>query len=261
MSDFFKFTTTAASCDEKPEPIPHHAFTIALVGNPNAGKTTLFNALTGLRAKTANFPGTTVERRVGRAQLGDRQIVIVDLPGLYSLESSSPDEKIASDALHGRLAEHPAPNAALVVVDATNLERNLFLVSQVLELDCPVVVALNMMDTARRDGIRIDVAKLRAELGCPVIPISARSGLGLGELQERNGKTRHRRNKPGRPRAPNRNVRKAAPVAPTRRDTIGQKRFQRKSWMLRWRGGRRERKELMPYSRIRLRVWLFSKSS
>ena len=183
MSEFFKFTTSAACCDEKPEPIPHHAFTIALVGNPNAGKTTLFNALTGLRAKTANFPGTTVERRVGRAHLGDRQIVIVDLPGLYSLESSSPDEKIASDALHGRLAEHPAPNAALVVVDATNLERNLFLVSQVLELDCPVVVALNMMDTARRDGIRIDVAKLRAELGCPVIPISARSGLGLGELK------------------------------------------------------------------------------
>ena len=163
--------------------MPHHAFTLALVGNPNAGKTTLFNALTGLRAKTANFPGTTVERRVGRAHVGDHQIVVVDLPGLYSLESSSPEEKIASDALHGRLENHPAPNAALVVVDATNLERNLFLVSQVLELDCPVVVALNMMDTARRDGIRIDVAKLRAELGCPVVPISARTGMGIGELK------------------------------------------------------------------------------
>ena len=184
MSDAGKFGF-AAACSDEPTSVlvPHHAFTLALVGNPNAGKTTLFNALTGLHAKTANFPGTTVERRVGRALLGDRQIIMVDLPGLYSLESSSPDEKIASDALHGRLDNHPAPNAALVVVDATNLERNLFLVSQVLELDCPVVVALNMMDTARRDGIRIDVAKLRTELGCPVVPISARTGMGLGELK------------------------------------------------------------------------------
>jgi ferrous iron transport protein B len=187
MSDAtkFQFVQSALSCcgEEPPVHLPHHAFTLALVGNPNAGKTTLFNALTGLRAKTANFPGTTIERRVGRAHIGEQQIVIVDLPGLYSLESSSPEEKIASDALHGRLAEHPAPNAALVVVDATNLERNLFLVSQVLELNCPVVVALNMMDTARRDGIRIDVAKLRAELGCPVVPISARTGMGIGELK------------------------------------------------------------------------------
>lgn len=184
MSDAGKSGFAVSCCDEPASvQVPHLAFTLALVGNPNAGKTTLFNALTGLRAKTANFPGTTIERRVGRAHIGDGQIVVVDLPGLYSLESSSPDEKIASDALHGRLEHHPAPKAALVVVDATNLERNLFLVSQVLELDCPVVVALNMMDTARRDGIRIDVAKLRAELGCPVVPISARTGMGLGELK------------------------------------------------------------------------------
>ena len=173
-----------ACCEPGPEQgLPHHAYTIALVGNPNAGKTTLFNALTGLRAKTANFPGTTVERRVGRASLGGRQVVLVDLPGLYSLESSSPDEKLASDALRGRLAEHPAPNAALVVVDATNLERNLFLAGQVLELEVPVVVALNMMDMAERDGIHIDVARLRSELGCPVIPISARTGAGIVELK------------------------------------------------------------------------------
>ena len=163
-------------------PHRHHAFTLALVGNPNAGKTTLFNALTGLRAKTANFPGTTVERKVGRLRLGSQQIVIVDLPGLYSLDSTSPDEKLAADALHGKL-EHTAPDAALVVVDATNLERNLFLVSQLLDLDCPVVVALNMMDMAKRDGIRIDVEKLRAELGCVVVPISARNGTGLEELK------------------------------------------------------------------------------
>ncbi len=184
MSDAVKFRSAPAGGGEKlPGQLTHHAFTLALVGNPNAGKTTLFNALTGLRAKTANFPGTTVERRVGRVHLGDRQMVVVDLPGLYSLESSSPDEKLASDALRGRLENHPAPDAALVVVDATNLERNLFLVSQVLELDCPVIVALNMMDTAKRDGIRIDVAKLRAELNCPVVPISARTGMGIGELK------------------------------------------------------------------------------
>jgi ferrous iron transport protein B len=186
MSAAGKFESApACGCEEKssPLPLPHYAFTLALVGNPNAGKTTLFNALTGLHAKTANFPGTTIERRVGRTKIGRHQVVLVDLPGLYGLESSSPEEKLASDALRGRLDGHPAPNAALVVVDATNLERNLFLASQVLELDCPVIVALNMMDMAKRDGIRIDVAKLRAELDCPVVPITARNGKGLRELQ------------------------------------------------------------------------------
>ena len=169
-------------CDTPVAPIPHHAFTLALVGNPNAGKTTLFNALTGLRAKTANFPGTTVERKVGRLHLDHKQIVVVDLPGLYSLDSPSPDEKLAADALQGKLG-HTAPDAVLVVVDATNLERNLFLASQILELKCPVIVALNMMDMARRDGIRIDVAKLREELGCAVVPISARNNDGIEELK------------------------------------------------------------------------------
>jgi ferrous iron transport protein B len=166
-----------------PETSTHHAFTLALVGNPNAGKTTLFNALTGLRAKTANFPGTTVERKVGRLHLEHKQIVVVDLPGLYSLDSQSPDEKLAADALQGKL-EHTAPNAVLVVVDATNLERNLFLASQVLELKCPVIVALNMMDMARRDGIRIDAAKLQDELGCVVVPVSARNGEGIDALKQ-----------------------------------------------------------------------------
>ncbi len=169
---------------ETPRAHQHRAFTLALVGNPNAGKTTLFNALTGLRAKTANFAGTTVERKVGRLHLDHKQIVIVDLPGLYSLDSNSPDEKLAADALSGRLSDHPAPDAALVVVDATNLERNLFLTSQVLELKkCPVIVALNMVDMARRDGINIDVAKLRQELGCVVVPIAARSGEGINDLK------------------------------------------------------------------------------
>jgi len=162
---------------------PHHSFTLALVGNPNAGKTTLFNALTGLRAKTANFPGTTVERKVGRLHLDHRQIVVVDLPGLYSLDSKSPDEKLAADALQGKMG-HAAPDAALVVVDATNLERNLFLVSQILEQKCPVILALNMIDMARRDGIRIDVPKLRKELGCVVVPVAARTGEGIDELKQ-----------------------------------------------------------------------------
>ena len=167
---------------------PHRVFTLALVGNPNAGKTTLFNALTGLRAKTANFPGTTIERRVGRMQIGQRQIIIVDLPGLYGLEGSSPEEKMASDALRGHLAKHAAPDAALVVVDATNLERNLFLASQVLELDCPVIIALNMMDMARREGIHIDIEKLRSELGCAVVPVAARTGKGVDDLRREIGR-------------------------------------------------------------------------
>jgi ferrous iron transport protein B len=183
-------STPACGCEEKSPPphLPHRAFTLALVGNPNAGKTTLFNALTGLHAKTANFFGTTVERKVGRVHLGGRQVVVIDLPGLYSLDSTSPEEKLASDALRGRLEGHASPDAALVVVDATNLERNLFLVSQLLELDRPVIIALNMMDMARREGIRIDVAKMRAELGCVIVPISARTGKGVEQLKQELGR-------------------------------------------------------------------------
>jgi ferrous iron transport protein B len=159
-------------------------FTLALVGNPNAGKTTLFNVLTGLRAKTANFPGTTIERKAGSMYSGGEQISIIDLPGLYGLDSTSPEEKVASDALCGHTTGMPAPDATLVVVDATNLERNLFLVSQVLELERPVIVALNMMDMAQRDGIRIDVRQLREELGCAVVPISARNYRGICDLKK-----------------------------------------------------------------------------
>jgi ferrous iron transport protein B len=167
-------------------PLPQpadRAFTLALVGNPNAGKTTLFNALTGLRAKTANFPGTTVEQKIGKAVIGHREITLVDLPGLYGLESSAPEEKLAADALRGRLAGQSAPAAVLVVVDATNLERNLFLAGEVLELKRPVIIALNMMDMAERENIRIDVTKLSAELGCVVVPVAARTGKGLDELR------------------------------------------------------------------------------
>jgi len=162
---------------------PRRDFTLALVGNPNAGKTTLFNALTGLHAKTANFPGTTYEQKVGRAWIGGYEMRIIDLPGLYSLESAAPEEKLASDILRGRLENQAAPDVALVIVDATNLERNLFLASEVLELESPVIVALNMIDLAAQEGIQIDVQKLRSELGCVVVPISARTGKGMDDLQ------------------------------------------------------------------------------
>ncbi len=177
------------SAGHAPAATNESAFTVALVGNPNAGKTTLFNALTGLHAKTANFPGTTIERKVGRAQVGCHQAVtILDLPGLYSLQNGSPEERLASEALKGRLDGQAAPDAALIVVDATNLERNLFLAGQVLEMNLPTVVALNMMDVAEHDGIRIDTEKLRAELGCAVVPISARTGRGMDDVRHEIGR-------------------------------------------------------------------------
>lgn len=155
---------------------------IVLVGNPNAGKTTLFNALTGHRAKTANFPGTTVSHRVGTLARNGQSAHLVDLPGMYSLNPTTLEERIAVEAVLGGSPSRHKPDAALVVADATNLERNLFLVSQVLEHDLPVVVALNMMDLADAEGLQIDVEGLAKELGCPVVPVSARTGRGLDEL-------------------------------------------------------------------------------
>ena len=156
---------------------------IALVGNPNTGKTTLFNRLTGLRAQTANFPGTTLERRVGSLVLGGRRVDVEDLPGLYGLSSSSAEETVARDALLGS-AGRPRPALALVVVDQTNLARNLYLVSQVRELGVPVLVALNMSDIAGAEGLSVDADVLSRELGAPVLGVSARTGAGLSELRE-----------------------------------------------------------------------------
>ena len=157
---------------------------IALVGNPNAGKTTLFNALTGMRAKTANFPGTTVEHRTARLTLAQREVDLIDIPGLYSLAAATNEERVARDVVMG---EHPGvtpPTAIVLLLDATNLERNLFLASQVIELGMPTVAALNMMDLAHRDHIKIDVAALAREIGCPVIPVSARTGDGIESLRQ-----------------------------------------------------------------------------
>ena len=155
--------------------------TIVLLGNPNTGKTTLFNALTGMSLRTGNYPGVTVEKKVG-ALLGASGVDVLDLPGTYSLAARSPDEMVAVDVLAGRQEGTPAPDAAVVVVDASNLERNLYLVTQVMEMGLPVVLALNMSDLAERRGLEVDAGALQQRLGIPVVPLVARSGTGVDEL-------------------------------------------------------------------------------
>lgn len=156
---------------------------VALAGNPNTGKTTLFNALTGARAHVGNYPGITVERRQGtHATTAGPDWQLHDLPGCYSLSAHSPEEEIAHHALTGRIAGL-AVDVAVVVLDATNLSRNLFLLLQVAELGRPVVAALNMMDAAQAQGLDIDTAGLSAALGCPIVPMVARQGTGVAELE------------------------------------------------------------------------------
>lgn len=155
------------------------ALQIALAGNPNCGKSALFNALTGIRQKTGNWPGVTVERKIGHFKLGDQDVVAIDLPGIYSLDASSLDEKVTSDYLLSHEAD-----VIVNVIDATNLERNLYLTVQMLEMDVPMVVALNMMDVAKRRGIDIDIDKLSQMLGCPVVPVVATKGKGLDQLKK-----------------------------------------------------------------------------
>lgn len=156
----------------------------ALVGNPNCGKTTLFNALTGLRQKVGNYPGVTVEKKMGEtySQHG-RPIKIIDLPGAYSLAARSPDEAVTRDVLLGRREDTPQPDRIICVVDASNLERNLYLVHQLLDLGRPLIVALNMMDVAALAGMKVDPKALEQTLGVPVIPCEAVRGRGLVELR------------------------------------------------------------------------------
>ncbi len=158
--------------------------TVALAGNPNAGKTSLFNALTGLRQKVANYPGVTVERKEGVWTLGEggAHARLVDLPGLYSLDAASLDERIARDVLMGRAEGVPRPDVIVAVVDATNLERNLYLATQLFETGRPVVVALTMVDLAERQKLEVDAEKLSAALGVPVVPVVATQGRGLDAL-------------------------------------------------------------------------------
>ena len=156
---------------------------IAVIGNPNTGKSTLFNALTGLRQKTANYPGVTVERHTGHINLDSQNVTLVDLPGAYSIAAQSPDEMVAIDVLLGHVEDLPRPRAILAVVDATNLRRNLFLVTQLAELGLPMVIGLNMTDLAAAKGIEIDIAALGAGLGAQVVALSAARGIGLDELR------------------------------------------------------------------------------
>lgn len=145
-------------------------WSVALVGNPNCGKTALFNLLTGTRQKVANYAGVTVERKVGHTRLRNgRTVGVVDLPGAYSLTPASPDEQITLEVIEGRRAGEAAPDAIVAVVDATNLRMNLRLVLELVQLGRPMMVALNMADVARDKGLAIDVDKLAAELGCPVV--------------------------------------------------------------------------------------------
>ena len=157
---------------------------VALIGNPNVGKTTLFNLLTGMRQKVGNYPGVTVERKVGRLA-GEPPIDIIDLPGSYSLSPKSMDERIAYDVLMGHQKDEPIPDLAICVVDASNLERNLYLVSQVIDTGLPCMVALNMTDAAEEAGLHIDTTKLQEELGVPVIPMVASRNEGVGKLKYR----------------------------------------------------------------------------
>lgn len=158
--------------------------TYGVVGNPNCGKSTLFNALTGMKQKVGNYPGVTVEKKVGVAYSQHGQpMTVIDLPGTYSLAARSPDEAVTRDVLLGRRDDTPQPDRILCVVDATNLERNLYLVHQILDLGRPVILVLNMMDLAPAAGLDIRVARLEHELGIPVIPCEAVNGKGMLELK------------------------------------------------------------------------------
>lgn len=158
--------------------------TVALLGNPNTGKTTLFNALSGLRQRVGNYPGVTVETKKGQFTFKDQSLDLIDLPGTYSLAPRSPDEMVAVDLMLGHQAGEPRPDVVVSIVDASNLERNLYLTTQALELGVPVVVALNMIDLAEGQGLRIDVDRLQRQLGIPVVPIQANKGKGLDELKQ-----------------------------------------------------------------------------
>ncbi len=164
-------------------PAPGETLRVAIIGNPNTGKTTLFNALTGLRQRVGNFAGVTVERVEGQVRLPDGgQLAVLDLPGSYSLSAGSPDERIALEVLLGQGRDPWRPDVVLVVVDAVHLERNLFLASQVMELGLPMVLALNQVDAAESQGIRIDVPELIHRLGVPVVPTVAKRGEGIDPL-------------------------------------------------------------------------------
>jgi ferrous iron transport protein B len=157
---------------------------LALIGNPNCGKTTLFNALTGLRARTGNYPGTTVERREGRMVLADELVEVIDLPGLYDFHANTDDERVALAVIEGRAAGTERLDGVIVVLDAAHLSRSLFLASQIMERKLPVVAVLTMVDVAESNGVYVHPTQLELELGCPIIPVLARTGRGLPALRQ-----------------------------------------------------------------------------
>ena len=170
-------------------PVPHavndRPLIVAIIGPPNSGKSTLFNRLTGLRQKVANFPGVTVEHRMGKAKLKNRQeVFLVDLPGVYSLHPRSEDEQVANDILKGVRPGFAKPDAVVLILDVTNLGRHLVLAAPVLSLGLPTLVALNMADDLAVRGGEVDVAALSHELGAPVVLVSASKGTGVDRIQQ-----------------------------------------------------------------------------
>ena len=173
----------ACCAPEVPTQVSAAVQRVALAGNPNAGKTTVFNLLTGLHQRVGNFPGVTVERKTGR-MVGNESIEVIDLPGTYSLNPKSPDERIAYDVLVGRVPGETIPDCVVCVIDATNLERNLYLATQVMDLGLPTIVVLNMMDEVEASGTSIDVDMLADELQTPVIPMAATRRRGVEALRK-----------------------------------------------------------------------------
>jgi len=156
---------------------------VAIIGPPNSGKSTLFNRLTGLRQKVANFPGVTVEQRVGKAKMnGHREVILVDLPGVYSLNPRSEDEQVTRDVLTGHMQDVPKPDAVLLILDSTNLGRHLVLAAPILSLKLPTLVILNMADDLSSRGGKIDTGELASQLGAPVALISASKGNGVEKV-------------------------------------------------------------------------------
>jgi ferrous iron transport protein B len=157
---------------------------VAVIGNPNTGKSTLFNALTGMQSRTGNFPGVTVEKKIGRIQIENRVVDLIDLPGTYSLSPRTPDEMVSVDVLLGRQRDVGEIDAVVCIVDASNLERNLYLVSQVMDLGLPTILVLNMWDVAQARQVSIDVEGLRQRLGMQVIVCEAHRRMGVHELRQ-----------------------------------------------------------------------------